>query len=49
MLVNASGRLDPQEATYIPDSEHHKLVMSLFVSMIGLPVRVCHLPQAVSR
>ena len=26
MLVNASGRLDPQEATYIPDSEHHKVV-----------------------
>ena len=26
MLVNASGRLDPQEATYIPESEHHKVV-----------------------
>lgn len=26
MMVNASGRLDPQEASFIPQSEHHKVV-----------------------
>ena len=44
MLVNASGRLDPQEATYIPDSEHHKVVrvariwVLVYAATIGVAV-----------
>ena len=26
MLLNASGRLDPEEATYVPETEHHKII-----------------------
>lgn len=26
MLLNATGRLDPEEQTYIPESEHHKVI-----------------------
>jgi fatty acid desaturase len=26
MLLNASGRLDAEEATYVPESEHHKII-----------------------
>ena len=26
MLLNASGRLDPQEATFIPEVDHPKVV-----------------------
>lgn len=26
MLLNAFGRLDPEEATYVPETEHHKII-----------------------
>lgn len=26
MLLNASGRLDPEEVTYVPESEHYKII-----------------------
>ena len=26
MLINAFGKLDPQEKTYIPESEHYKVI-----------------------
>jgi fatty acid desaturase len=42
MLLNASGRLDPEEATFIPDSEKHKVVrlariwVAIYAATIGL-------------
>ncbi len=46
MLVNASGELDPQEATYIPKNEHHKVVrvarfwVLIYIGTISISVLV---------
>jgi fatty acid desaturase len=44
MLLNASGRLDPEEATYIPDSEKPAVIrvariwVAIYAAVIGLAV-----------
>ncbi len=44
LALNASGRLDPQEATWIPESEHHKVIrvariwLAIYAATIALAV-----------
>ncbi len=44
MLLNASGRLDPEEATFIPESEHPKVIriariwVLIYAATIGLAI-----------
>lgn len=44
MLLNASGRLDPEEATFVPESERHKVIrvariwVAIYAATIGLAI-----------
>lgn len=45
MLLNASGRLDPEETTFIPASEHHKVIR---VARIWLAIYAAFLALALA-